>query len=326
MQIDCIDHVEDATYLVPEWLALWQRCWTTPFQSPHWLLPWWRIFANDLPQLITAREGGALVGILPLYVRPEADRVKLLPLGIGLSDYIDALTLSGRSDIAAALLGAAAELPQWQECHLPDLPPDAALLSTACPPACEEERVATVPCPVLMLPPSIDALDSVVPHKTLRDVRQARHRSTAVGEVTIERVGNDELDGAMADLFRLHGERWQNRGESGVFASSEVRQFHRNAARAMGSAGLLRLYRLRIGGAVAAVYYGFLHQQRAYAYLGGFDPELRRLSPGAQIIAHAIGDAIAEGVAEFHFLRGSEAYKYAWGAVDRWNTARTFRR
>ena len=77
---------------------------------------------------------------------------------------------------------------------------------------------------------------------------------------------------------------------------------------------------------MGAVYYGFLHHDRAYAYLGGFDPELPRLSPGAQIIGHAIDQAIAEGATEFHFLRGGEAYKYSWGAVDRWNTARTFRR
>jgi hypothetical protein len=42
--------------------------------------------------------------------------------------------------------------------------------------------------------------------------------------------------------------------------------------------------------------------------------------------AHAIEQAIAEGAREFHFLRGPEAYKYAWGATDRWNMRRSFRR
>jgi len=40
----------------------------------------------------------------------------------------------------------------------------------------------------------------------------------------------------------------------------------------------------------------------------------------------AIEAAIAEGAREFHFLRGREAYKYEWGAVDRWNRRRSFRR
>ena len=89
---------------------------------------------------------------------------------------------------------------------------------------------------------------------------------------------------------------------------------------------MLRLYRLRIGDAVAGVYYGFQHGGNAYAYLGGFDPEMTRLSPGAQLLDYAIRAAIGEGVREFHFLRGGENYKYAWGAADRVNLARTFRR
>jgi CelD/BcsL family acetyltransferase involved in cellulose biosynthesis len=87
---------------------------------------------------------------------------------------------------------------------------------------------------------------------------------------------------------------------------------------------MLRLYRLHIGERVAAVYYGFAWRGRSYAYIGGFDPELPRLSPGAMILHHAISAAIAEESGEFDFLRGGEAYKYAWGAVDRRNAARTW--
>jgi CelD/BcsL family acetyltransferase involved in cellulose biosynthesis len=88
----------------------------------------------------------------------------------------------------------------------------------------------------------------------------------------------------------------------------------------------LRLNRLKIGERVAAVYYGFFRNGRAYAYLGGFDSDMPRLSPGVQVLHHAIVEAIREGAREFHFLRGAESYKYAWGATDRWNSARTFRR
>ena len=325
MRIDCVDSTTAISHLAPEWSALWRRCEATPFQSPEWLLAWWRSFGNEEPRLLTARKNGALAGVLPLYLRREPGLVKLLPLGIGISDYIDALVPPGCPDVAAALLSAIAGLPDWQECHLPDLPSEAALLSAPVPAGCDEERVTAEPCPVLVLPRSPDALNSVLPHKAWRDLRQARNRSEAAG-IAIERADSETLDCMIDDLLRLHGKRWQSRGEAGVLAEPEVQRFHRRAARAMLCAGLLRLSRLRIGGKVAAVYYGFLSGGRAYAYLGGFDPELPRLSPGAQIIGHAIEEAIAEGASEFHFLRGDEAYKYAWGAGDRWNTARTFRR
>lgn len=326
MRIDCIEQGEDIACLVPDWLALWRRCGATPFQSPHWLLTWCRHFADGPIYFLTARESDILVGLMPLYLRREKDVVKLLPLGIGLSDYIDALVLPDRNDIADALLGAIVELPDWQECHLPDLPPDAALLSAASPARCREERATTVPCPVLTLPKAPDGLNGVVPHKTLRDLRQAQRRAGASAAVAIGHADRDMLNAALADLFHLHQKRWQSRGESGVCADPEVQRFHREAAWAMHDAGLLHLFRLYIGDVVAAVYYGFADDRRGYAYLGGFDPDLPRFSPGAQSIAHAIDAAIADGVAEFHFLRGGEAYKYAWGATDRWNTARTFRR
>jgi CelD/BcsL family acetyltransferase involved in cellulose biosynthesis len=120
--------------------------------------------------------------------------------------------------------------------------------------------------------------------------------------------------------------RWRERGEEGVVADPAVRQFHREAASAFCAAGMLRLYRLRIGNTLAGIYYGFHCNRKAYAYLGGFDPEMVRLSPGAQLLHHAICAAIHEGAPEFHFLRGGESYKYAWGAADRYNLARTFRR
>jgi CelD/BcsL family acetyltransferase involved in cellulose biosynthesis len=94
----------------------------------------------------------------------------------------------------------------------------------------------------------------------------------------------------------------------------------------MFGAGMLRLHLLRVGNSTAAAYYGFTAKHTAYAYLSGFDPEFAELSPGAQILAHAIEEAVREGAREFHFLRGGEAYKYAWGALDRPNTALTLTR
>ena len=179
---------------------------------------------------------------------------------------------------------------------------------------------------MLALPESADALDAIVPRKTLRDVRQAASRAEAAGGLRIETADADTLPSMLDDLFRLHEARWRSRGEPGVLADPAVRGFHRDAAPALAAEGMLRLYRMRIGEAVAAVYYGFAWRDRAYAYIGGFDPDMPRLSPGALIMRHAIGEAIAERCAEFDFLRGGESYKYAWGAVDRWSAARTWRR
>ena len=313
--------------LVPEWQALWQRVSSaTPFQSPEWLLSWWSFFGNGAPLVLTAREDGRLIGVLPLYRHDEPECCKLLPMGIALSDYLDALMEPDRCGLAAALLGSLAELPRWEECYVPDLPPRAALLAAQCPAQLIEYRGTGETCPVLALPSAVAELRKVVPRKTLRDLRQARRRAAAAGEVEAIRADASIVSEFMQDFFRLHESRWQPIAGHGVFADPVVRDFHLTAAQRMLDAGMLRLYVLRVGNSTAAAYYGFTAKRTAYAYLSGFDPEFAELSPGTQIVAHAIEEAVQEGAQEFHFLRGGETYKYAWGAVDRPNTALTLRR
>ena len=62
---------------------------------------------------------------------------------------------------------------------------------------------------------------------------------------------------------------------------------------------------------------GYHAAGRTIFYLSGFDPAFARYSPGKLVVAHAIEQAITRDAARaFDFLRGAEAYKYAWGAVD----------
>src|SRR6266576_2619598 len=127
--------------LVPEWRALWQRVPdATPFQSPEWLLSWWICFGNGALFALTAREDEQLIAVLPLYLLDEAGCRKLLPVGISLSDYLDALVDSDPSEAAGALVRSLVDLPGWEECHFPDLPPGAALLAAQCPVQLIEQR------------------------------------------------------------------------------------------------------------------------------------------------------------------------------------------
>lgn len=178
-------------------------------------------------------------------------------------------------------------------------------------------------CPVLTLPASPETLDRVIPPRKHRKWRMAQNRvarrSWSLVATTAETLAAD-----LAQLFRLHGERWQSKGEAGVLAHADVRRFHEAAAPALFAAGLLRLMTLRIDEAVAGVYYGLQSRDQAYAYLGGFDPAFAFESPGTLLVGAALEDAVAAGAREFHFLRGQEPYKYEWGAADRWTSRRLF--
>jgi hypothetical protein len=139
--------------LVREWRVLWQKVPdATPFQSPEWLLSWWGCFGNGAPFVLTAREDGQLIAVLPLYEYDEAGCRKLLPIGSSLSDYLDALVDSNDTGAAGALLASLVDLPGWEECYIPDLPPRAALLTARSPARLMAHRSTGETCPVLALP------------------------------------------------------------------------------------------------------------------------------------------------------------------------------
>jgi CelD/BcsL family acetyltransferase involved in cellulose biosynthesis len=309
------------------WEHLWRRSETaTPFQSPAWLLPWWRHFQPGHLFAIAAWRSGELVGLAPFYQEDGPMGRRLLPVGISVSDHHDVLVdPADAQEVGAALVREALlRSDAWDRWEWEELLPDAAALTLSFAPQCRVEAAAQSACPVLQL--TGDTLAGCVPVRKRRDVSQARNRARRRGPFHVEQTGEDNLERALDHLFRLHARRWETRGEAGVFADGRVRSFHRDAAAGLLAEGLLRLYVLRIAGCVAAVFYGFCHRARMYGYLTGLDPAFEYESPGVIIIAHAIEQALAEGVQEFHFLRGREAYKYRWGAVDRWNRRLSVRR
>jgi CelD/BcsL family acetyltransferase involved in cellulose biosynthesis len=314
--------------LRPEWEALWRRAAaeTTPFQSPAWLLPWWRAFGTGRPRAAALRgDGGKLLGLLPLYLLEEGSETKLLPVGIGVSDYLDALLdPDAPPDAAERLLAAAlAASPEATSCDLTDLPPGAALRCAPAPPGWRDEGARpTEPCPVLALPPGA-TLSEALSRRRRAALRNARNRAARAGGCAIRTATADTLDDCLGALVALHRARWGARGEpGGVLADPRVLALHREAAPGLLAEGALRLQVLHLGGAPAAAHYALLGGGRVLLYLSGFDAARARESPGAMLLGDLVEWALAEGWRELHFLRGDEEYKYGWGAVDRFNAAR----
>jgi CelD/BcsL family acetyltransferase involved in cellulose biosynthesis len=327
MRIDAITTIEALEAQRPDWQALWSRTPdATPFQSPDWLLPWWRhLGQGDLATMAVRAADGELLALLPLYRyrQPGGHRV-LLPLGIGTTDYLDVLAPPPRGveALEAALRWLAIRDDQdgWD---WPQLRQGSALLRARPPPGRDDTVAASDPCPVLPL----DGDAPPIPARMRQNIRTARHRAAAAGRLEWDLAGPanwDELFGAQLDLHRA---RWRTRGEEGVLAAPEVAAAHRAALPGLLREGLLRLHALRLDGRIIATLYALADRadvaaRRLYYYLGAFDPDQAALSPGTLVLAHAIEQAAAEGFARFDFLRGQEDYKYRWGAADR----PTFRR
>jgi CelD/BcsL family acetyltransferase involved in cellulose biosynthesis len=115
-------------------------------------------------------------------------------------------------------------------------------------------------------------------------------------------------------LFELHHARWALKQDAGMIPPGSTECFHRKAACNLSLDKIVRFHVLRRNGAIVALTYVLYHRQRAYSYLGGFDPDMSRFSPGTLILGYAIEQAIQDGMTHFDFLRGDEEYKTDWGA------------
>lgn len=304
--------------LAPEWLPLWRRCpEATPFQSPMWLLPWWRAFGQGALHVLALRLAGQLVGLAPFYVYPEpyTGVRKLLLLGSGNSDYLDVVLEPGIEARAMTMIHEhlATLHTAWDVAEFMALREGSPLLQSSR----MEWRELTVErgiCPVLELRGVAGVGLPGVPSRKLKQRRYYQRRADQAGANRTELASRKNFELFFDAFIRLHGTRWRQRGEAGVLAGAEVVRFHRESAFAMLEQGVLRLYAFWLGHEIVASLYGFTAHERFCLYLGGFDPRYSALSPGTLLIGQAIRDAAQDGCQYFDFLNGEEDYKFSWGA------------
>lgn len=305
--------------LGPAWERLWRRARATPFQSPAWLLPWWKNIGRGELMCVAVRDedDGDLVGFAPLYIyTDDAGKRHLFPLGIATTDRIDALALPGREAEVARAISAHIVMcaGSWDVVEVPQLADGALMLRCRWPASLRRELHDAGRNPVLTLP-------ARVPEAMARSIAYCRRRAARFDGFAIEAADESNVQSLLGELAALHARRWARRGEPGVLDAPGVLQWHRESAPRLLAEGTLRLIALLLEGRVAAVLYCLadapaVQQRRWYDYIGGFDPRFSALSPGGLLIDHAIGLAAAEGASHFDFLRGAEPYKYRWGAVD----------
>lgn len=322
-----LDRYQALSELRPGWEALCDRCpGCTPFQRPAWLLSWVRHFGPAEPWIVTVHAvddaGERLVGLVPLF-RYERERGGtwervLALLGAGLSDHLDLLIEPGweAAVLDAVLHELAGRSGEWDACELDEQPLASPLLGDALPPGWSAESVHQSACPALTLPARVEDLDQRVPEGHVRRFEQYRRRAQREGALRLQRADARSKDALLDGLFRLHAQRWQAVGEHGVLAQPGMREFHDDVTTELAARGALGLYGLWLEDRLIACLYGFFEARTLCFYLSGFDPDAAYLSPGTLIVGMVIEDAIARGMTRFDFLRGSEPYKYWWGASD----------
>jgi CelD/BcsL family acetyltransferase involved in cellulose biosynthesis len=163
-------------------------------------------------------------------------------------------------------------------------------------------------------------------------VRKARKLARDVGEYAVHTYPPDETATGIEDF--LAQVVLPDDEKAAFFRRPEMQRWFRVLAGEYAADGTLRVHRLDAGGLPAAMTVSLVDPADAQAaestdtavdvvprswglYNSSFDPTLAALSPGVVLVWELIGQAADEGCSVFDLLRGDEAYKYRFGAVDR---------
>lgn len=326
--------------LAPVWSELCAEGANELAQHPLWQLNWWDTFGGSdrrRPHVMVAYDGARLVGLAPLLRRPTRYR-RLVPIrrieliGSGedeadeiCSDYNGILCAPGYEDrVIDALLDELTGNSAWEHLVLHGLDGSSPLVaqierSLVANGILPERRELTI-CPYIPLPKTYDEYIEHLPAKRRKFARKCvrDYEKWAPDHHLV--VAHDEAGLAEGQriLQSLHGTRWAEAGESGVFASGKFGSFHQRLMRELLARGALQLAWLVGQGRPLAIVYNFVWKGRVHSYQSGRAVDLQN-SIRVGIVSHlkAIELSIAAGHSEYDFLAGRQRYKLELSTVSR---------
>lgn len=325
--MDFILHKDFSALDAAAWNALLAESITdVPFLRHEYLIRWWQTrgggeWADPQLVLVSASEGGRLIGIAPLFLAEYEGRQALLLAGsVEISDYLDLIVraadlprfLSGLLDYLASSRPAAWSAFDWY--NLPEASPTlAALQAESARRGWAYTREVYRPTPAIALNGSYEAYLASIEKKQRHEIRRKLRRAEERGARWYLAGDRDDLESAIEAFFKLMED---DRNKAG-FLKPLMREQMRAAIHAAHAHGWLWLAFLEIEGVKAAAALNFDYRNRLWGYNSGVDHRFLELSPGWVLLAYTLQWAAEHGRDEFDFMRGGEEYKYRFGAVDR---------
>jgi CelD/BcsL family acetyltransferase involved in cellulose biosynthesis len=288
------------------------------FQSAAWVLSWWETIAGRPPTRLVAWRGSS--GRLEALVALSEDRTVLHPaLPVDLPVHVNAGSGPGDADHCGWLVPPErrTEVAGWLAHNLTG----AGLLLRDADPAwghpplpARARVIAVTTCPRMILPGPDEAvgrspgLRRQLPRFTRRLEREG---------VRFEWVPPGQVDEPLLRaLFALHRRARAGRVAGTDFGAEHLDLHLRLAARGEPGCGPAAVV-ARHDGVAVGILYGFWWKDTFAAYQWGWDPAWAHFSMGSVLTYHAIRFAARDGARILDFLRGTEPYKYRFGAVDR---------
>lgn len=294
------------------------------FLTWEWMYTWWEQLGGGRRLLVLfVYRNGALKGILPLFRERSRAAVGLDTFWFcGANDlYSDHLDIIAAPTDARACLESIGEFltsdyRDWDAIHFPMITAESEIYSWLA-----QRKRSDVGCYAKISPSTvahyIPVDGSFERYFASLDKKQRynlRSRRKKLYENRQVRYVADTMSTAesMKVLFDLHGRRAARKGMVSSFGRHDVLAFHAAFAERAAAKGWV-YFRFLVGpqGPLAAAY-NLVMAGRVYSYQKGIDPEWEPWGPGTVLLYELVNEAFAQGMTEYNFLQGAEAYKSAW--------------
>ena len=315
-EVVVLEQLQDFVTLEEEWEDLYRNAaLATPFQSWAWLYSWWEFYGKGHElRVVTIRDGGLLVGLMPLMLERRGGFGRLLFVGTGLTDHQDILVREGWEgevlEAGARILG---QIDGWQVADLQQLRPEAAAWSIFEGWDGPRTRVWQDNFPIIDVRPWDELLMSL--SKNLRStVRRTLRRAESDG-VRCELAGVDEVERASRRWIALHREAWRGRDIAPEHLSRRFASHLETAASRMTVLGLGGISEFWRDDEVIISHFLIFGRDFVAEHLPGATQDaLRRYQLSSICIWDAMNIARDRTSSHLDLLRGEEDYKLRWSS------------
>jgi CelD/BcsL family acetyltransferase involved in cellulose biosynthesis len=321
MKVDRITELNRFLNLAEEWNSfLHSSHLNCVFLTHEWFCAWWECLSgkNSLEVLCVKDDLDQIIGIAPLMTDGRSLRFMA---SHEVTDYCDFLYLPvKKEEFFKTLLFYFKENTQdrtlLEFINIPESSPTRFLFpEMAARYGFSHNLRETEVAPILSVPSTYEGYIGGLKRKNRHELRRKLKRIEGLDGIKIKKITKTRhLLPAIESFISLHE---KSSPEKQTFWTTEgMPDFFKNVIHRFSERGWVEMNALFFEDSLIAVLLNFLYGNDVLFYNVAYDLDYAAFSPGFYLFHSSIAEAISRGKGSIDFLRGSEKYKYDFGAKE----------
>jgi len=330
IKIEVISQLAELLKLKHEWDNLHEESDIDhPFLTFEWISCFWRSYGKDKELIIlTAREGGKMVGIAPLMKTRITHRGFRFKAVTFIADYFHTsragFILSGnKKEALTAMIEYLRKTDSLDDvCLFPYLVKDSEneiLLSDTLLNKIQKNHI-TIPClvsPYIKINQSWDNYFKTRSKNFCDNFTKLNNRYKRAGNFEIIKYTDRDIEEAIQELLSVSRNTWQYDNGTAIASTEANIEFYSSFIKKAAVRGWLNLWILRKNDKPIAFVYDLVYKDKEFGIKTGYDKEYCKDSPGEYLIGNIIKKCFDDGMTEFEMLGGPNSYKLRWTTLSR---------